>query len=179
MGTFYEISQDYRLTIDVLFESAKRITRILFSKVETFHLDDQNHSISFETPTPPRGATHGEKITIELTQTEEITTISVKSESLIKEFDCGQNRTNVEIIFGELNRLYKQRAVSEPKKNTTTTRKIMPFVFAVALIATLILLFQACGALIGGCGSNKDDTCGICGGTGVFQGERCWCIGRD
>ena len=47
------------------------------------------------------------------------------------------------------------------------------------LIVALLALFKACGALGGELNSNKDDTCGICGGSGVFQGERCWCVGRD
>ena len=47
------------------------------------------------------------------------------------------------------------------------------------IIISLIVLFKACGALGGELNGNKDNTCGICGGDGVFQGERCWCVGRD
>ena len=52
--------------------------------------------------------------------------------------------------------------------------------FAIALlIIMLIFLFKACGALGGQLKGDNDGTCGICGGTGVFQGERCWCIGGE
>lgn len=63
------------------------------------------------------------------------------------------------------------------KKKSISPGPVLVGFAIVLLIILLIFLFKACGELIGG-GSNGD-TCGICGGTGVFQGKRCWCVGRD
>ena len=41
------------------------------------------------------------------------------------------------------------------------------------LIVALIVLFKACGALGGELNGNKDNTCGVCGGDGIFFGEIC------
>jgi len=65
------------------------------------------------------------------------------------------------------------------EKKSKLATPILIGLIIIALIVLLIVLFKACGALGGELKSNKDDTCGICGGSGVFQGERCWCVGRD
>ena len=57
--------------------------------------------------------------------------------------------------------------------------KIATAILIGLLIVALLALFKACGALGGELNGDKDDTCGICGGDGVFQGERCWCVGRN
>ena len=57
--------------------------------------------------------------------------------------------------------------------------KIATAILIVLLIVALLALFKACGTLGGELNSDKDNTCGICGGDGVFQGKRCWCVGRD
>ena len=62
---------------------------------------------------------------------------------------------------------------------TSKKPKIATAILIGLLIVALLALFKACGALGGELRSSNDETCGICGGTGIFQGERCWCIGRD
>ena len=170
MATFYEISQNYHADISALFESAKKSTAG-FVNAKNFHIDNQNYSISFDTA--PRGVTHGEKININLTQAEEITTVSVKSESLIKEFDCGNNRANTETIFNQLNKKFQPCAVSKQKRNTTTTRKALPFVFAIVFILTCLIAIFALKTLVselGGNNNNKNE-CGVCDGVGMVPNE--------
>lgn len=58
--------------------------------------------------------------------------------------------------------------------------RVLNFLAIVLLLLMIVLLFKMCGMLAGelGCGSSSSDVCGICGGSGVFQGKRCWCVGR-
>ena len=70
--------------------------------------------------------------------------------------------------------LFNLAIVLHEKKSKLAT----PILIGLIIIA-LIVLFKAYGTLGGELNSNKDDTCGICGGDGVFQGERCRCVDRD
>lgn len=58
--------------------------------------------------------------------------------------------------------------------------KVLKALIIALFIVVLLLLLKACGALFDelGIGGNDSDVCGICGGSGVFQGKRCWCVGR-
>ena len=58
------------------------------------------------------------------------------------------------------------------KKKSKSPVSVLTSFFIVLLVIMLVLLFKACGALVGGNGS-KDSTCGICGGDGIFFGEIC------
>ena len=104
MATFHQMSCSYRDDIDVIFEQAKKSTSIC-SNAKNFRCNQQNHTVSFELP--PRGVTNGEKIDITLTSVNGITIVTVRSESLIKEFDCGNNRLNVKMIFDTINKKFQ------------------------------------------------------------------------
>ena len=157
----------FNLIENNLFAFVKNFTST-FSNIENHHIDDENFSISFNTK--PLKATHGEKINIKLKQVETLTIVSIKSESLIKEFDCGQNRTNVERVYGEINRKFQSCAISKPKKNTTITRKILPIVFAIVLICACLALIFAWRTLVSEFDDDKDK-CQVCDGSGYVPNE--------
>ena len=165
MATFYEISRNYKHDIATIFDHAKRSTSVL-SNIRNY-CDKGDYTISFETA--PIGVTHGEKVVITLSQIDGITNVNVRSESLVKEFDCGNNRTNVEMIFNNINQKYQSFAASKKKQNTTTTRKILPIIFAiVAILMCILLVFLLKNLFSGGDSAGK---CGVCDGVGLVSNE--------
>ena len=169
MATFYQMYRTYRENIEPIFEQAKKSV-LRFSKPETVEIHEQSHSISLMKP--PRGVTHGERVDVTLTSENGMTTLCVRSESLIKEFDCGNNHTNVDLIFTPIDTKFQHCAVSSIKRGTTKTRKMLPIAFAVVAILVLALLGFALKGLFGTLsGGNDNEECGVCDGVGMVPND--------
>ena len=142
MASRYEDKKAYKVNIDTLFGQIDRCTSG-FAKITDYQKNKSDYSVSFMRP--PLVATHGEKVHIQLERVNDSETIvHIVSESLIKEFDCGNNRTNTETVLHNLDAKYQSVSLSAKTQRNKTVTKIVSIVLVIALVIGCIFIVKSC-----------------------------------
>ena len=165
MAAKYTDVISFKANIEPIFQNlSKQYGR--FSNVMDYKEDHDNYSICFSYPA--RGATHGERVSIQLSSAQEdITTLHIVSESIQNEFDCGNNRTHVEMILREVGKTFEATAISSKTKRNQTSNKILGIVAAAILVIALVCVVSWIVKNSGG--DNEWATCYECGGDGKVE----------
>ena len=165
MASKYTDVISYKANIEQIFQTiSKQYGK--FSNVIDYKENHNDYSISFSYPA--RGATHREIVHIRLSSAQEnITTINITSESIQNEFDCGNNRTHVEMILREVGKTFEAIAISAKTKRNQKSNKIVGIIIAVALIIGCIAV--ASWLFGGGNGGPSNNECAACHGSGMVN----------
>ena len=163
MASRYEDKKAYKANIDTLLGQIERCTSG-FAKITDYKKNKSDYSVSFIRP--PIGVTHGEKIHIQLERMNDSETIvHIVSESLIKEFDCGNNRTNTETVLHNLDAKYQSVSLSTKTQRNKTVTKIISIVLVIALLIGCVFIVKSC-IDASKSGDGEWETCHNCGGDG-------------
>lgn len=161
----YEDKIGYKADIESVFQFLSK-TYGGGSKTLDYVENHSDYTISFSYG--PGSATHGERATIKLsTQGENVTGVHIVSESIQKEFDCGNNKTHIMLIMSKLGKEFEPIAISEKTKRDSKVTKIG----AVIAIAVLLFLCVSCVRWIANSdgGGVSNDECVACHGSGMVN----------
>lgn len=169
----YEDIKEYKENIETLFSFISNPEFLDgYKDIEKYIADKDAYRVSFFVPNC-RQTTHGENVQIQLKSDDKgVTTVHVVSESIVKESDCGNNRTHVISIFYRLDKRFQPIGPSKKANQEKKLERIVALVLVVILILGIASCSKACFSG-GGNGSSSssisDDKCATCQGTGLVN----------
>lgn len=130
--------------------------------------DPVNYSIAFTYPA--HMTTHGERVQIQLSAPQEgITVLNIVSASIQKEFDCGNNRTHVEMILYNLNKAFTPIAISAKTKRHQKSDKLVAVIIIAVVLIALVSVVSWIVKNSGGNTGSEWATCHKCDGDGKVE----------
>lgn len=167
MASKYTDVISYKANIEQIFQTiSKQYGK--FSNMIDYKENHNDYSISFSYPA--RGATHGEIVHIRLSSAQEnITTIHITSESIQNEFDCGNNRTHVEMILREVGKTFEATAISAKTKRHQKSDKIVAVIIVAVMLIALVSVVSWIVKNSGGNTGSEWATCHKCDGDGKVE----------